>query len=311
MFKVGLVKGVLYLLLFSAVSLYGQTAGEMDVLLETPAVSFAQAARFTLASAGVLDGQAVDAYALARENGWLPAKAEAAGSIRLGELCFLMMKAFNIKGSFLYSLFPGPRYAFRELDYRKLIPGRRDPALKVSGEDFLRILGIVGNYAGPAQVIEPAAIPAPAAPPPPPVERERTAELIQANLEQNAIKDTTVRVEETGIVISLNNIQFLPDSVELTETEKVKIREIAAILSQYPGSLLVAGHAAMAGSEEGQMRISRERAEAVADFLVGTGVRRQDEVTVEGFGAGRPLGDNATTEGQALNRRVEIILLDK
>jgi hypothetical protein len=122
----------------------------MDALLETPAVSFAQAARFTLASAGVFDGSAADAYALARENGWLPAQEEAAGPIRLGELCFLMMNAFNIKGSFLYALFPGPRYAFRELDYRKLIPGRRDPALKVSGEEFLRILGMVADEGGEA-----------------------------------------------------------------------------------------------------------------------------------------------------------------
>jgi hypothetical protein len=120
----------------------------MDALLETPAVSFAQAARFTLASAGVFDGSAADAYALARENGWLSAKAEPAGPIRLGELCFLMMNAFGIKGSFLYSLFPGPHYALRELVYRKLIPGRSDPVLKVSGEELLLILGMVADEGG-------------------------------------------------------------------------------------------------------------------------------------------------------------------
>jgi hypothetical protein len=115
----------------------------MDALLESNAISFVQAAHFTLVFADILDETAVpgDAYALARERGWLPAKAEADSPVKLGELCFLVMNAFDIKGSFLYALFPGPRYAFQELDYLKLIHGRRDPATRVSGERFLQILG--------------------------------------------------------------------------------------------------------------------------------------------------------------------------
>jgi hypothetical protein len=129
-------------LFLSAVFVHAQTAEEMDGLLESTEVSFAQAARFTLVTADILDETtpAADACALARERGWLPAKAGADSPAKLGELCFLIMNAFNIKGSFLYALFPGPRYAFRELDYLKLIPGRRDPSQKVSGERFLQIL---------------------------------------------------------------------------------------------------------------------------------------------------------------------------
>jgi outer membrane protein OmpA-like peptidoglycan-associated protein len=301
--------------------LHAQTAAEMDALLEANAVSFVQAAHFTLVTADVLGEYAAasDAYALARERGWLPSKAETGGSIRLGELCFLIMNAFNIKGSFLYFLFPGPRYAFRELDYLKLIPGRRDPALKVSGERFLQILGGVTAYTGAGLSGPPAVAAGPvppavmAGPEPPAVmaEREQMAEFIQSDLEQSEIADTTVRVEEEGIVISLSNIQFLPDSVELTEGEKNKLREIAVILSQYPGKLLVAGHAAAAGDATTWMRLSTERAKAVADFLVVLGAREREEVRVQGYGAQRPLGDNTTAKGQALNRRVEIILLDE
>jgi hypothetical protein len=132
------------LLLFSSFSLHAQTAAEMDAVLETQAVSFAQASRFVLEEAELRDQGSP--YELARERGWLPKGAAPERPIRLGELCFLMMKAFDIKGSFLYALFPGPRYAFREFDYLALIPGRRDPALLVSGEAFLRILGMVSAY---------------------------------------------------------------------------------------------------------------------------------------------------------------------
>jgi outer membrane protein OmpA-like peptidoglycan-associated protein len=297
-------------------SLRAQTAAEMDALLESGEVSFAQAARFTLVAADLLDERAAsaDAYALAREKGWLPANARANSPIKLGELCFLAMNAFDLKGSFLYALFPGPRYAFRELDYLKLIHGRRDPALRVSGESFLQILGGVTAYVE-REYPKPAEEPSqPAAEPEQPAvmtEREQLAGVIQAELEQLATTDTTVRVEEEGIVISLNNIQFMPDSTILAQAEKNKLWEIAGILSRYSGKLLIGGHSARAGTEEGQLQISRERAEAVADFLIGLGVRRREDITVEGYGAQRPLGDNATAEGQALNRRVEIILLDE
>jgi outer membrane protein OmpA-like peptidoglycan-associated protein len=303
------------LLLISGGYLHAQTAAEMDALLESSEVSFAQAARFTLVTADVLDERSsvAGAYALAREKGWFPAKAQADSPIKLGELCFLVMNAFNIKGSFLYALFPGPRYAFRELDYLKLVHGRRDPAIRVSGESFLRILGGVMGYVErerPKRAEQPAVTAEPERPAVT-AEREQVAELILSDLEQHEIVDTTVRVEEEGIVISLNNIQFLPDSTELTEVEKTKIREIAMILSRYPGKLLIGGHSAMAGTEEGQLQISRERAAAVAAFLTATGVRLWEDITIEGYGAQRPLGDNATAEGQALNRRVEIILLDE
>jgi hypothetical protein len=122
----------------------------MDALLETRAVSFAQAARFVLAAAEVLAETSPPdaAFALAAAKGWLPEKARPDDPVTTGELCFLIMNAFDMKGSFLYSLFPGPRYAFREFDYLGLVPGRRDPALKVSGEELLRILSMTISHTG-------------------------------------------------------------------------------------------------------------------------------------------------------------------
>ncbi|MDR0998416.1 MAG: hypothetical protein LBL70_05055 [Treponema sp.] len=138
------------LVLFTALvsPLFAQTAAELDLLLETKEVSFAQAARFVLAVGDVADEktEAARAYALAEEAGWLPKRAAPDKPVKLGELCFLIMGAFEMKGSFLYTLFPGPRYAFRELDYLRLIPGQRDPGLKVSGERLLQILETASNY---------------------------------------------------------------------------------------------------------------------------------------------------------------------
>jgi outer membrane protein OmpA-like peptidoglycan-associated protein len=49
----------------------------------------------------------------------------------------------------------------------------------------------------------------------------------------------------------------------------------------------------------------------VADFLVYLDSRRPEEIIVRGYGAERPLETGETVEGQALNRRVEITILDE
>jgi hypothetical protein len=127
-----------------------QTAAELDAVLETPALSYAQAARFVLAS---LDSPADDkgpegAFEEAAAKGWLPKKAAAAAPVRLGELSFLMARAFNIRGGFMHALLPGPRYAFRAMVSRSFIQGAADPGMTVSGERFLQILGKVLDAAG-------------------------------------------------------------------------------------------------------------------------------------------------------------------
>jgi hypothetical protein len=138
--------------------LHGQTAAEMDALLDTPEITWAQACRFVLPAAGALgeNTPAPAAFATALERGWLPKGAAADSPVKLGGLSFLIAESFSIKNSFLYALFPGPRYAFRLLDYLGLIPGLRDPALKVSGEHLMQILGRVLDYRGDGEPDAPA-----------------------------------------------------------------------------------------------------------------------------------------------------------
>jgi outer membrane protein OmpA-like peptidoglycan-associated protein len=92
----------------------------------------------------------------------------------------------------------------------------------------------------------------------------------------------------------------------------MKLMRIAVILNRYPGrKILVGGHTAAAGTAEGRLRISTQRAQAVADFLVYLDSRRPEDIIVRGYGAERPLETGGTAEGQALNRRVEITILDE
>ncbi|HSJ80315.1 MAG TPA: OmpA family protein [Thiobacillus sp.] len=68
----------------------------------------------------------------------------------------------------------------------------------------------------------------------------------------------------------------------------------------------VAGHTCNIGTEEYNLGLSLRRAEAVRNYLVSKGVSA-DRLTVRGYGESRPAVSNATREGRAQNRRVELV----
>jgi outer membrane protein OmpA-like peptidoglycan-associated protein len=140
--------------------------------------------------------------------------------------------------------------------------------------------------------------------------REALATEITAILERRHVADTTAVATNEGVMITLYNIQFAADSAELVESEKAKLGEVANILKNIPARrIMVTGHTADTGNRRGELAVSRARAWAVADYLVELGARTHGEVAVSGYGASRPVADNATPEGRSANRRVEIIIL--
>jgi len=313
-----------FLILLSVVShaiLHAQTADEIQTLLKTPAVNYAQAARFVLEAADVkghydkTSGQ--DAVRFAVEKKWLPKKTNAQNEISMERLSLLIMKAFGVKGGPMYTLFGGAHYGYREMVFQDLIQGRSDPHMKVSGERMLFIVNrlLYRIEDDPWEFTEQqTALQEVAEAEAEEIKNEENialAEELTAQIEARGIADTNVRITEEGVTISISNIQFLANSSELPEKEKLKVAEIAQILSSVPGrKILVGGHTALAGTVQERNRTSRERAQIVANYLVLFGARKANEIIVRGYGSDKPIADNNTQEGMALNRRVEITLLE-
>ncbi|MNF03767.1 Outer membrane porin F precursor [compost metagenome] len=66
------------------------------------------------------------------------------------------------------------------------------------------------------------------------------------------------------------------------------------------------GHTDSVGRDAYNQKLSERRAQSVTDYLVSSGVPQASFVSVQGAGESRPEADNATAEGRAMNRRVEI-----
>lgn len=130
------------------VTVFGQTAEKLDAVLASEKVSFSRAAGIILPAAGLLQPETSDAEAFAAAGRWLPRRADSNAPIKLGELSRLAMGAFGLSGGVLYRLFPGPRYAYRAMAWRRLLPPDADPGQTVSGEELLYITGRLLSLTG-------------------------------------------------------------------------------------------------------------------------------------------------------------------
>ncbi len=133
---------------------------------------------------------------------------------------------------------------------------------------------------------------------------------LQKKVEKYKLDNISVKQGEKGLTISLDAIQFEPDSDILLPSEKKKIEKLGEILKEFANDLLVTGHCAQRGTQKAQQELSEDRAEAVASYLVELGIRDQYHVFTQGKGATEPVASNATEAGRIKNRRVEITIMD-
>jgi outer membrane protein OmpA-like peptidoglycan-associated protein len=113
-----------------------------------------------------------------------------------------------------------------------------------------------------------------------------------------------------GVVVNLPDILFDVNKATLKQNTQVALAKLAGIVQVFPKiNLRIEGYTDSTGSDELNMRLSKERAEAVLGFLKGQGVAAS-RLTAVGYGPKFPVADNATVEGRARNRRVEIILAE-
>ena len=110
---------------------------------------------------------------------------------------------------------------------------------------------------------------------------------------------------DNGIQVFLkNDILFDVGSAELSAQAMQTLTDLNRVLKKYPKNrIVVQGFTDSTGSEEFNKKLSQQRAQAVYNFLVGSGLKTLS-ITYVGFGETNPIASNDTEEGRAKNRRV-------
>lgn len=106
--------------------------------------------------------------------------------------------------------------------------------------------------------------------------------------------------------VCIEGAEFEFDSAKLRRDEIRKLDEVASFAEKYEYTQLEAGgHTCSIGTEAYNQKLSERRADSVKAYLVRKGVAA-DRIDTVGYGESRPVADNKTREGRAMNRRVEV-----
>lgn len=133
---------------------------------------------------------------------------------------------------------------------------------------------------------------------------KRTADAMAALASLAAVKE-----EERGLVVTLSgSVLFRSAESTLLPNAQVKLDQVAnALLAVNDRNLIVEGHTDSQGAASYNQNLSQRRADAVRDYLVQKGYPAE-RIQARGMGEDRPIADNASPEGRANNRRVEIVI---
>ncbi len=112
------------------------------------------------------------------------------------------------------------------------------------------------------------------------------------------------------MTLILRDLQFGSGSAVLGSGAQGRLAPLAAFLAKQPDTKIqIAGHTDSQGTDALNMNLSASRAASVGAYLASTGVNA-NRITSVGMGEASPVATNDTAAGRAINRRVEITILN-
>ena len=120
-------------------------------------------------------------------------------------------------------------------------------------------------------------------------------------------KVAEVKKTEQGLLVQMkNDILFDTNSDTVKPAGMEQLQQMGDILAKYSDDRVqIAGYTDSTGDAEYNLKLSERRATAVKTVLVARGVQEK-QIIVTGYGETKPVADNATADGRAKNRRVEL-----
>ncbi len=133
--------------------------------------------------------------------------------------------------------------------------------------------------------------------------------LLDNKIDSVFVVDIPLQPIEAGANIVLKNIFFDTKKFDLKPESTGELDKVVALMNENPKlKIQIYGHTDNVGQEKDNLVLSDNRARSVVGYLLSKGISPQ-RLSHKGFGATRPLADNATEKGKSLNRRTELSVL--
>ncbi len=139
---------LLFLVAAVATTVLPQSNALVDRLLRQDIALFGETCYLILTAGGLVSESATvdECLAILSEQRWGLKEKQNDDLVTIGELSYLIMRSLDVSGGLMYSLFPSPRYAFKELAFRGLITEGTGPYRSVSGNEVVHTLGNVMEW---------------------------------------------------------------------------------------------------------------------------------------------------------------------
>lgn len=121
--------------------------------------------------------------------------------------------------------------------------------------------------------------------------------------------DIPLQPIEANASIILKNVFFDTKQTQLKPESITELENLVLLMKENPNlKIQIGGHTDNVGKPEDNIKLSLGRAVSVVNYLLGKGIKN-DRLTFKGFGETKPIADNNTEQGKALNRRTELIVI--
>lgn len=130
------------------------------------------------------------------------------------------------------------------------------------------------------------------------------------NVDEASASDIKSALERDGKVTLTGGVVFETNSAKLSDQGRARVGELAAALQEHPEwNVAVIGYTDDTGNYDYNLKLSKERAESVVNALIKKYGIANTRLAPEGRGSLSPVASNATPEGRAQNRRVEVVII--
>lgn len=136
-------------------------------------------------------------------------------------------------------------------------------------------------------------------------------EMKAASIDEPYLIDVPLEPIEVGSSITLRNVFFETAKWDLKEESTIELDKLVKLMTGNPSmKVCLEGHTDNVGSDASNQKLSENRAKAVYDYLVNHGVEAS-RLQYKGYGESKPIADNETEEGRALNRRTVFTVMGR
>lgn len=137
-------------------------------------------------------------------------------------------------------------------------------------------------------------------------QRAKKLQAIQSTLKP---KEGKVLLDGNNVIVRITGMTFASGKSAIEPKFFGILSKAMRIIDSYENcTVVVQGHTDGAGNEKNNLKLSKDRAESVRQYILANSAMAEERIKSQGFGSAQPVAKNTTQAGRAMNRRIDVVI---